>query len=1292
MSCLKKYRKVKYLGKGSYGAAILVELRSNPSQMFVIKEIVIGHLKMSEQNAAKMEAEVLHQMSHSNITMYIESFVENSKLYIVMEHADGGDLTGAIAKRRKSGVRWPEDEVMRIFVQLCLALKHVHEANILHRDLKAQNVFLTSRGIVKLGDFGIAKVLDSGEDQARTQIGTPYYLSPEICESKPYGRKSDVWSLGVILFELLTLEMPFQATSLPSLVHLICATEPPYHKVQAPCNNSVERYSNGMLALVRSMLQKDPDRRPSVKQLVTIDIMRIHISRLLSYTLKAGNGGVGDIRQLNNDSVIDSEEADRNIERARVEERHRANEKAEKDAVLRKAKEREAHRIEEREKLKKFRSEMVRKKENNRKIGDGEDDEVRVLSMPEVASNLIIQSSPSRATAQHRQSNQSSPMHQQQYLQQQQQPQQQQQQQQYRYNDVSRKSDTGHRYDQDYGNQSRDGDWRYLPSGDRDRERERERDRDREQDWGVRERCNMYHREDEIRRNKLSECYDRDYRRVRELSQGDEGRHSSSYNNDNKSNQHKYYNSNYNNNSNNNNYNDNYDGRKGSAYGKGDGYPSHIGRIEGNGRLSHQEQVAQHRAALYQLRREERESGGRGNTTRQDGMHSADVLSNRQGLDAPCVHMLNPVSKGYRPDTGAEYAESRGVSEEIESDIRGYVEYESAARMEFFANRAAALAVKARIDENDSRGMDGLAHFGANVSPFSKASVAGDVGAVRGVERESEWDRDRDRDRERERERESKEQSAMQYLRDAQTRAQAGAAAAASKEEQEKVLQLAREKEIRDTDDPAVRVALIKAQKERDREKLAAEQSYQLQLAHEAQREERRRAADRRFEREREEREEREGIEERDRREEQEEREAKVEREERVEKEERVGSEEKEGGVGREEKGGISDTCNSAQDKAQAHAHTQAESVVPDVAGAVAFSIDFSDVAMPKRRSVKTVENASETDSKAHPRLRKGWGPPADLPINISTISRCSTGSPTGGSCSFERGMSNDQSESESTMDESLVLKRLEERKEQHQKAREQAKEVFRKLREQRLLQVSAGKLPPGSCMVRKKKLPSPTTSSSTSTSTSNSTSHSSTRISKNKADIEIDSTTVSITHKSVARSERLKDILGHVARAVESVDLAVDAGVALRGRKNTPECKDVVAVVEESEELSLLEEDELTNTIDRWLDRCLGNITVRGERRRNREKHVKTAAENCKEGEEQYLRECEQRVSRKLEANSDVDVVNILSSGDDTHSTHSSAHRDADTHDDEMAGLQFMLAKELMSMGITEGDAGADA
>lgn len=311
-TALKKYKRIKYLGKGSYGAAILAELRSN-GQKFVIKEIVIGHLKPHEQAAAKKEAEVLSAMSHSNITLYIESFVEASKLYIVMEHADGGDLSTAV-QRRKTGFNgkkqfYAENELMRIFVQICLALKHVHDQNILHRDLKSQNIFLTSQGIVKLGDFGIAKVLDASEEQARTQIGTPYYLSPEICESLPYGRSSDVWSIGIVLFELLALELPFQATSLPALVGKICNHEPNWGLVKpssaVPSSDaSTGVYSETVLDLTKQLLAKNASARPSVRAIVSTDYLKLHMSRLLSHTLRVGNGGAP---ATTKDDIIDEE-------------------------------------------------------------------------------------------------------------------------------------------------------------------------------------------------------------------------------------------------------------------------------------------------------------------------------------------------------------------------------------------------------------------------------------------------------------------------------------------------------------------------------------------------------------------------------------------------------------------------------------------------------------------------------------------------------------------------------------------------------------------------------------------------------------------------------------------------------------------------------------------------------------------------------------------------------------------------------------------------------------------------
>ncbi|XP_038610880.1 serine/threonine-protein kinase Nek1 isoform X3 [Tachyglossus aculeatus] len=200
---MDKYIKVQKIGEGSFGKAILVKAKEN-SRQYVIKEINISRMSKKEREESRREVAVLANMKHPNIVLYRESFEENGSLYIVMDYCEGGDLFKRINAQK--GILFPEEQIMDWFVQICLALKHVHDRKILHRDIKSQNIFLTKDGTVQLGDFGIARVLNSTVELARTCIGTPYYLSPEICENKPYNNKSDIWALGCVLYEMCTLK------------------------------------------------------------------------------------------------------------------------------------------------------------------------------------------------------------------------------------------------------------------------------------------------------------------------------------------------------------------------------------------------------------------------------------------------------------------------------------------------------------------------------------------------------------------------------------------------------------------------------------------------------------------------------------------------------------------------------------------------------------------------------------------------------------------------------------------------------------------------------------------------------------------------------------------------------------------------------------------------------------------------------------------------------------------------------------------------------------------------------
>ena len=271
---MSDFKVKKEIGEGAYGRAVLCERKSD-GKLVVIKEIVLSNLSEQEQKDAWKETRVLSYLHHPNIISYEGSFIENNILRIVMEYADNGDLFEQIQKAKTN--HFKEDQIIDWFVQICLAMKHCHDRKILHRDIKCQNIFLMKNGMVKMGDFGIAKVLDHTTQFSKTAIGTPYYLSPEICTGKAYSFKSDIWSLGCVLYELCTLQHAFDSNCMNGLIMKI---------LRAKHSPIPHYYSPNLRNLVDALLQKDPKKRPSINQILNMDFIRSRISNLLSATMQ----------------------------------------------------------------------------------------------------------------------------------------------------------------------------------------------------------------------------------------------------------------------------------------------------------------------------------------------------------------------------------------------------------------------------------------------------------------------------------------------------------------------------------------------------------------------------------------------------------------------------------------------------------------------------------------------------------------------------------------------------------------------------------------------------------------------------------------------------------------------------------------------------------------------------------------------------------------------------------------------------------------------------------------------
>ena len=223
-------------------------------------------MEENDKRDLMQEASILQSLNHPNIVHFKELIVDNKNdyIHIVMEYADGGDLSQKIKSQK--GKLFTESQILHWFYQICQAIRYLHEnKKIIHRDIKSSNIFLTKNNQIKLGDFGIAKRLNKTFSKAHTIVGTPYYLSPEIINNEPYDYKSDIWAMGVLLYEMVTLKLPFDSNNIAQLyIKIVKGVYQPISCV----------FSKELRMLITSMLKVKSKLRPSIGDIMNFSIMK----------------------------------------------------------------------------------------------------------------------------------------------------------------------------------------------------------------------------------------------------------------------------------------------------------------------------------------------------------------------------------------------------------------------------------------------------------------------------------------------------------------------------------------------------------------------------------------------------------------------------------------------------------------------------------------------------------------------------------------------------------------------------------------------------------------------------------------------------------------------------------------------------------------------------------------------------------------------------------------------------------------------------------------------------------